>query len=152
LLSDGNAEIRFEVYALGTYQGRDGFAVDFSELFIKTDDVIPVVIDIKPGSYPNSVNLRSAGVIPVAILTTEDFDATTVDPLTVVFGTGGAMESHEKGHIKDVDEDGDLDLVLHFRVKEAGIECGDVEALLAGETFSGQDFMASDDISTLGCE
>ena len=45
-----------------------------------------VEIDIKPGSDPNSINLRSKGVIPVAILTTEDFDATTVDPLSVEFG------------------------------------------------------------------
>ena len=40
-----------------------------------------VTIDIKPGSDPNSINLGSAGVIPVAILSSEAFDATTVDPL-----------------------------------------------------------------------
>ena len=113
---------------------------------------IEVEIDIKPGSYPNSIYLRSAGVIPVAILTTEDFDATTVDPLTVVFGPGGAMEFHEKGHIEDVDEDGDLDLALHFKNRETGIECDDIEVLLAGETYDGQDFIGSDNISTIGCE
>jgi hypothetical protein len=36
--------------------------------------VIVVAIDIKPGSWPNSINLRSRGVIPVAILTTDSFE------------------------------------------------------------------------------
>jgi hypothetical protein len=41
---------------------------------------VAVPIDIKPGSFPNSINPQSKGVIPVAILTTDTFDATTVDP------------------------------------------------------------------------
>ncbi len=36
-----------------------------------------VEIDIKPGSYPNSINLGNNGVIPVAILSSWEFDATT---------------------------------------------------------------------------
>jgi hypothetical protein len=42
---------------------------------------ITVSIDIKPGSSPNRINPKSNGVIPVGILTTDAFDATTVDPL-----------------------------------------------------------------------
>ena len=45
-----------------------------------------VPIDIKPGSYPNSINPNAGGVIPVAILTTDTFDASTVDPQTPVPG------------------------------------------------------------------
>jgi len=45
--------------------------------------VSSVDIDIKPGSDQNTINLRSKGVIPVAILSSEDFDATNVDPTTV---------------------------------------------------------------------
>lgn len=47
------------------------------------------------------------------------------------------------GHIEDVDGDGDLDLALHFRTQDTGIECGDTPASLAGETFSGQANIAS---------
>lgn len=50
----------------------------------------PVVIDIKPGSDPNAINPRSKGVIPVAILTTDTFDAQSVDPSTVQFGPSSA--------------------------------------------------------------
>jgi hypothetical protein len=46
---------------------------------INLELTIPVLIDIKPGSDPNSINLGSRGTVPVAILSTQDFDATTVD-------------------------------------------------------------------------
>ena len=39
-----------------------------------------VDIDIKPATYPNTINLRSRGVTPVAVLTTHWFDAMDVDP------------------------------------------------------------------------
>jgi dipeptidyl aminopeptidase/acylaminoacyl peptidase len=111
-----------------------------------------VAIDIKPGSFPNSINPKSKGNIPVAILTTEDFDATTVDPLSVEFGPYGATESHGRGHIEDVDGDGDDDLVLHFRTQDTGIQCGDTSASLTGETFGGQMIEGSDSINTVGCK
>jgi hypothetical protein len=120
-----------------------------------TEDTQPlriVTIDIKPGSFPNSINPRSQGVIPVAILTTDTFDATTVDPLSVKFGPAGATESHGRGHIEDVDGDSDLDLVLHFRTQDPGIQCGDTSASLTGNTFDGAAIHGSDSIRTVGCK
>jgi DNA-binding beta-propeller fold protein YncE len=73
---------------------------------------ISVAIDIIPGEFPNSINPQSNRVIPVAILTTDTFDAITVDPLTVEFGPNGATEAHGRGHIEDVDGDGDNDLTF----------------------------------------
>ena len=116
------------------------------------NSVTAVSIDIKPGSDPNSINLKSKGVIPVAILTTDTFDATTVDPLSVEFGPNGAMEAHGQGHIEDVNGDDDLDLVLHFSTQETGIVCGDTSAFLTGETFNGQLIEGSDLINTVGCK
>jgi hypothetical protein len=121
-------------------------------------DVIQVDIDIKPESDPNFINPRSNGVIPVALLTTSvidgdelDFDAKQVDPLSVQFGPNGASESHGRGHIEDVDGDGDDDLLLHFDVQATGIQCGDSNAILTGETFSGRAIEGSDSITTIGC-
>lgn len=110
-----------------------------------------VTIDIKPGSDPNSVNPRSKGVIPVAILSEEHFDATTVVPLSVEFGPNGAGEAHGRGHVEDVDGDGVDDLVLHFRTQETGIQCGDSEATLTGETTSGDAVQGTDSVRTVGC-
>ena len=111
-----------------------------------------IEIDIKPGGFPNSINPRSKGIIPVALLTTDTLDATTVDPLSVTFGPNEAVEAHGRGHLEDVDSDGDLDLVLHFTTQSTGIQCGDTSASLVGGTFDGQPIRASDAIRTVGCK
>ena len=48
------------------------------------------------------------------------------------------------------DKDGDNDLVIHFRTQETGIACGDTEATLTGETFTGEMILGSDMILTVG--
>lgn len=111
-----------------------------SDSLIRTVVRLPIAINIKPGSDPNSINLRDR--VPVAILTTlageydtpEDFDATEVDVSTVRFGPrdvleagGGGTEVHGRGHIEDSTEldestkDGDLDMVLHVDASSSGI-------------------------------
>ena len=109
------------------------------------------LVDIKPGSDPNSINLKSKGKIPVAILTTEDFYALDVDFETVRFGPNTAIESHGRAHVKDVDGDGDSDLLLHFNTQETGIACGDTGATLTGETFGGDPVNGTDAINTVNC-
>ena len=74
-----------------------------------------------------------------------------MSPITVQFGPAGASPQHELGHLEDVDNDGDLDLVLHFRSQATGIQCGDTEASLIGETFDGQPIQGADSIVTVGC-
>jgi hypothetical protein len=50
----------------------------------KAQAVIPVFIDIKPQSCPNPLNLRSKGVVPVAILGTDELDVQQIDPTTIM--------------------------------------------------------------------
>jgi len=105
-----------------------------------------VSIDIKPGSYPNSINPENIrGVIPVAILTTRDFDAATVDPLTAVFA--GASPVHHG--IKDVDRDGDRDLILQFRIGDTNILPGNDAACLTGQTYDGVPIIGCDSVKTV---
>jgi hypothetical protein len=114
---------------------------------------IEVAIDVKPGSFPNSINPRSNGVIPVAILTTPGFDALSVDAATLRFsGPAGAPIAHAAPHPEDADGDGDVDLVVHFRTRQTGIACGDVEATLVGATVGGDPITGSDGILTVGCK
>jgi len=108
---------------------------------------IGVQIDIKPGSNPNSINPDSQGVIPVAILTTPDFDAYFVDAETVCFGPLGAQAVD--WDLEDVDNDGDEDMLLHFRTQDTGIIAGDTEAELTGKTWDGMDIYGSDSVRTV---
>ena len=117
--------------------------------------VIEVDIDVKPGSRLNPIKLSNAGVVPVAILTNADFDATTVDPASVCFGDAEAAserdcsESHGRGHLQNVDGDSDVDLVLHFETAETGIDLGDTEACLSGQTLDGTAIEGCDAVKTL---
>lgn len=72
-------------------------------------------------------------MIPVAILSTATFDATSVDPLSVIFGPAGAMVFKEQ--FEDADGDGHIDLVLRFRTEETGMASGTATACLTGQTF-----------------
>lgn len=107
--------------------------------------VVTVTIDVRQ----NRINVRNKGVVPVAILTTPSFDATTIDPATVRFGPGLAAEAHGRGHVEDGDGDGDDDLLLHFSTAVAAIPCGATTATLTGETFGAQAIEGSDTIATV---
>lgn len=113
---------------------------------VVTRGTLDVEIDIKPGSDPNAIEENNRGVIPVAILTTDDFDATSVDADTVRFGPAGAEKMHPNAHIEDVDGDGDLDMVLHFWTRETGLSAGDTEATLTGQTLGGMSIEGSDSV------
>ena len=126
---------------------------DLRRAIAALSDLAPEVgLDIKPGDTESAINPRSKGVIPVAILTTDTFDARTVDPLTVRFGPNGALPDHARGHVEDVTGDGRPDLVLHFRTAETGIVCGDTSVALIGQTFTGQRIHGSAAIRTTGCK
>lgn len=116
-------------------------------LLTEKPTAVIVDIDIKPGSYPNAINVRSRGVIPVAILMTEDFDATSVDVDTVQFAGAPPL----RWALEDVDGDTDWDVIFHFNSAETSIACGDTEATLAGKTLDGADITGTDSIKTVGC-
>jgi len=118
-----------------------------SELPPEVPDGREVSIDIKPGSYPNSINLKSKGEIPVAILSTKDFDATTVDGETVRFGPGEAEPDHGSGHLEDVNGDSLVDWLGHFRTQETGLSAGDTEAYIKGKTQDGDDLFGTDSVN-----
>lgn len=117
--------------------------------------LLTVSIDVKPMSMNNPVNLTSRGLIPVAVLTTDRFDATTVDPATACFGDAedpsqrDCTETHGQGHRSDVNGDGRADLVLHYAISQTGIDPGDTTACLTGRTTTGIDIEGCDSIKTL---
>ena len=120
--------------------------------------VIPVEIDIKPGSFPNSINPFGRGLIPVAILGSEVFDVSAIDVTTLRFGPAQVATRHDltddwdyNEHLADVNFDGFMDLVTHFTTQDTGIACGDIEAVLSGALLDGTPFEGTDAVRTVGC-
>ena len=144
----GGTELTLEVDALST-NGADHSVWANARL---SRLLTIVAVDIRPGDSLNRISLSGNGLIPVAVLTTDDFDATMVAPLTADFGPGAALESHSRGHEEDVDGDGDTDLVLHFRTVDSQIACGDTSASFNAQTFTGGVIHGSDSISVVRCE
>lgn len=101
---------------------------------------LDIAIDIKPGSYPNSINLRSNGSVPVAILSSISFDATTIDPTSVTLAGGSVRLKDKKGtpmaYIDDINADGYSDLVVHVETEALTLSEEDVIAELLGKTYS----------------
>lgn len=111
-----------------------------------------ITIDIKPGSDPNSINPFSKGRIPVAILADDGFDVTSVNATTVRFGQTGIEAELVHYAFDDVDDDGDIDMICHFRTQETGIAPGDTEATLTANTIDGTFISATDSIRTVPLE
>ncbi len=112
---------------------------------------LDVSIDIKPFSRKNRIRPWSWGFVPVAILGSEDFDALQVDIPTVRFGPDGAKAIRWRTRVRDVNHDSFPDLVLSFKIRRTGIQCGDTEAELTGETHLGESFAGTDSITTVRC-
>jgi hypothetical protein len=111
---------------------------------------IPVDIDIKPGSDPNPINPGSNGLIPVAIFTTDTFDAADVDPGSVTLaGAEVAVRGKSEklmARLEDVDGDGDLDLLLQVDTQSDGAVWETGPVTLLGETYDGAAIEGTDNV------
>jgi len=65
----------------------------------------------------------------------------------VRFGPAGAKAVHSA--IEDVNHDGDLDMILHFKTQETGIKPSDTNATLTGKTYDGISIEGTDTIRTV---
>jgi hypothetical protein len=122
--------------------GATGAAPPLSGAYVAAlADFSPVSIDIMPGEDPNTVKLVAAPRrLAVAILSTADFEAASVDPDTVtlagapvaLLGNGSRMTT-----IEDVNGDGYPDLVLHVMADEMAVAPQGEEVELRGRTYDG---------------
>src|SRR5439155_1210859 len=99
-----------------TFNGvHDAFVAKVSSF----NPAVAIDVDIKPGREPNCLKATSNGVLPVALLGNDSVKVATLkvrslqlddddDPAT-------AGVAPRKSAFRDVDHDGNLDLILHFR-------------------------------------
>jgi len=104
--------------------------------------VIQINIEIKPGSRTFApINPKSKGAVPVALLSSDAFDALQVDVTSLTFGAAGdepsLMKCAKEG--KDVNHDGRPDLLCHFDNEVAGFGPDSLEGVLMG-TIEGKQF------------
>ena len=114
-----------------------------------TSQFIPVSIDIKLGSYPNSINLGSNGVVPVAIFGSVTFDVHQINFSSITVANspiklknnGQLMVSYE-----DINSDSFTDVVVHIITKNLQLKPTDTQANLEGKSINGTIIRGSDSI------
>ena len=140
---------------------RGGISVLY-DLMIQTNQAVAateIMIDIKPGSDRNPLNLNGKGVVPVAVFGSVNFNVHEIDIGTVRFGINGdeAAPVH-RGHIVSP-EGGTLPvfdfIVFHFRKGELGVPTNTphktiLTLTLTGELADGTEFEGQDDVSIRG--
>jgi hypothetical protein len=117
-----------------------------------------IVIDFDPWNAANEIRPKLSYFITIEIKTTSiaagdayDFDATQVDIATLLVGPNGAA-SAAAPLTRDLDEDGDTDMVFGFRMQDTGLDCLDTSISISGKTLSGEPFGGHDVIVPVGCE
>jgi hypothetical protein len=112
---------------------------------------IQVTLDVLRGDR-DAVHPGSHGLLTVAILSTDSFDAALLDVATLRFGRTGTEAVAVDARLRDVNGDRRADLVLQFRIPDAGILCGDAKVSVSGMTVTGLAIRGSDTIVTVGCK
>ncbi len=126
---------------------------------------IPVTIDIKPGSDPNSICLADKGLLPVAILGSSSLDVRKivgdslmlgVDPTYVDIATRGPAKAPKLAlSYEDVNGDGRTDLVAFFSVQElyadgtGPLTSTTTQLSLTGNLVNGNPILGSDSVRVI---
>lgn len=110
-----------------------------------------VLIDIKPGSDPNAINLKNNGLVPVALFGSEELAVQNVDTSSVRLAREHHHESGAqaiKVASQDVNQDGILDLVYFFATGDlrAVLERDDTAACLHGSLLDNTHFCGHDPV------
>jgi hypothetical protein len=127
---------------LDAFRGNGDYTLTISGV---TPSVQQISIEVKPGSGELApANPKSKGTIPVALLSSADFNALQIkmDPKSLTFGSTGSEESLRRcgKEGEDVNGDGRLDLVCHFENQLAKFTEHDDRATVRGVTNAGLPF------------
>lgn len=116
----------YDMWSAKLFSGRISCVPDASVLLDTKSKNLDVEIDVEPDSYPNVINLDSDGAVPVAVLSDETFDARQLLPETVCFAGAHVARSGGKhmANARDIDNDGDVDMLLHFKIRDLRLRNG----------------------------
>jgi len=132
ILADGSVlNNLFAIYNTGALEGIGNIIIVHKPVTIKVD------VDVRPSSCPNPVNVKSKGVLPVAILGTEEFDVSTIDIASIFLNGVQAIRSILEDVSAPFDDpnececftngpDGFMDLTLKFKTQQIVESLGEV--------------------------
>ena len=146
------------------------FASNYEASGIFYDNVVfkgplSVSLDIRPGGCPNPLNARVQGVLPVAILGTEDFDVNDIDinslrlegvaPIRSGYDDVAGPFAGDLCGCTEAGPDGFLDLDLKFSTPEVidallPLTRGDRVLTLTGTLLDGTEFEGQDCVMLVG--
>lgn len=110
-----------------------------------------VTVDVKPGDTPTTLEPKRQGMVPIAILSTKDFDAAQIDIDTARAGATGVEATAFKHMLEDVDRDKDVDLLMLFRVSDLALTCQSKGVTVKAKTDKGQDIEGTELVLMVGC-
>jgi hypothetical protein len=149
-------------YAPPGYNKNDIFA-----LRVFSEQPVEAALDIRPASCPNPLNPKSRGVLPVAVLGTEELDVRGIDPASIrLEGVAPLRWSFEDvaAPSSDLEEcgcaaagpDGRMDLALKFATPAIAAALGQsiegrtLTLTIEGKLKSGRPFKGSDCVVIVG--
>ena len=145
-----------------TADGRRAYVANYNSTYATVIDLetLPLKVAIearftRPTIRPDRGRSRD---ISVAILSSADFDATTVDPASVCFGSitdPDARACADDGpvvHPMDVNHDRRMDLTLRYEAGSTGIASADLTACLTGRTRNGRSIAGCDTLHQADAE
>ena len=133
----------------------DGTRTDMGALFFNQIITISISVDIKPQSCPNPLNTKSKGVLPVAILGSQNLDVSSIDPGSVNLAgispirwsiddvSSPVLNSQNACDCTNEGADGFDDLTLKFKTQDIVAAIGSVNngeeivLTIAAELFDG---------------
>jgi hypothetical protein len=114
-------------------------------------EVIQVTIDVKPGDEPTTIEPKREGMVPIAILSSKQFDATEIDAATIRAGAKGTEATVFRTALEDVNGDRLTDMMALFRVQDLALECSGTSITVKGRTNVKKDFEGTEKVTMVGC-
>lgn len=113
---------------------------------IEEQNTVEISIDILPGNPNNTLSPRMKGLLPVAVFSSADFDATTADLASIALEGAPAAKIRGKyqAWLRDVNRDGLKDLYLLIDVRALNLPPGENSVALTVTTSEGREFSGTD--------